>query len=347
MNEIKNRGHEVVFCAAQDEYTHKLQSLGFRYIPIKLERKGMNVFKDLLLLFSLVKIYKKEEPDWIFHNSTKPFLYGTIAASLAGRRCINTHSGLGHLFVEVGFLTNFLLIFYKFAGFYATKTFFQNKDDLQLFLNKKLIDSKKCVLVPGSGVNIDYYKPGGNKNRREGFVFLYMGRIIWDKGISDLVDSARTLKERYPSMKINFLGMIDSGNPSGISRFQVEEWVKEGLIDYLGEAVDVRPYLENCDCVILPTFYREGVPKSLMEAAAMELPIIASDVPGCRAVVTHGVNGFIVKVRNSFELTKAMDMMMKMPEPLRKEMGRNGRLKVIQECSEGIVIKAYCAQIGI
>lgn len=347
MVEIKNRGHEVIFCAADDEYTFKLQELGFKYIPIVLERKGTNVFKDLLLLFTLIKIYKKEKPDWIFHNSTKPFLYGTIAACLTGRRCINTHSGLGHLFIKMGFLTKFLLIFYKFAGFYATKTFFQNKDDLELFLNKKLINSKKCVVVPGSGVNIDYFKPNSSKSDKEGFVFLYMGRIIWDKGIRELIDSVRTLKERYPLMKVNFLGMIDKGNPSGISKNQIEKWVKEGLIEYLGEAVDVRPFLEKCDCVVLPTFYREGIPKSLMEAAAMELPIIASDVPGCRAVVEHGITGFLVKVRNSFELTKAMDMMMKMPEAQRKQMGQNARLKVVRECSESFVIEGYCAQIGL
>ena len=347
MLKIKNCGHEVIFCAAEDEYTPKLQALGFKYIPIALDRKGTNIFKDLALLFSLIKIYKKEKPDWIFHNSTKPFLYGTIAAYFTGRRCINTHSGLGHLFIKMGWLTKFLLIFYKFAGFYAAKTFFQNKDDLQLFIDKKLVKAEKCVVVPGSGVNIDYFKPRLHESNKDGFVFLYMGRIIWDKGIRELIDSVRTLKERYPLMKVFFLGMIDKGNPSGISRSQIEKWVQEGLIEYLGEAVDVRPYLERCDCVILPTFYREGIPKSLMEAAAMEIPIIASDVPGCRAVIEDKVTGFLVKVRNSFELTKAMDMMMKMPQSQRKEMGRNARAKVIRDCSEDLVIEAYCAQIGL
>lgn len=346
MTEIKNLGHEVIFCAARDEYTFKLQELGFKYIPIALERKGTNVFKDLLLLLALIKIYKKEKPDWIFHNSTKPFLYGTIAAFFTGRRCINTHSGLGHLFIKMGFLTKFLLIFYKFAGFYATKTFFQNKDDLQLFLDKKLIDLGKCVVVPGSGVNIDYFKANGNRNNRESFVFLFLGRILWEKGIGELINSIRVLKKQALLMKVNFVGMIDNGNPASISRFQVEKWVQEGLIEYLGEAVDVRLYLENCDCVVLPS-YREGIPRSLLEAAAMEIPVVATDVPGCRDVVEDGVTGFLVKVKETVGLTKAMDRIMKLSASQRREMGKRGRAKVIQEYNEKLVIDAYCAQIGV
>jgi glycosyltransferase involved in cell wall biosynthesis len=347
MAEIRNRGHEVVFCAPYDDYTSKLQQLGFRYIPIVLERKGTNIFRDLSLFLSLVRIYKKEKPDWICHNSMKPNIYGAIAAYFAGCRCINTVSGLGYLFIRKNFLSGIIRILYKLAGFCAEKTFFQNRDDLQLFVNNRLINVKKCVLVTGSGVNTDFFKPNENKrfvSAKKNFVFLYLGRILWDKGIGELIESARILKKQYPLMKVNFLGMIDKGNPAGISRLQIQEWEQEELIEYLGDTIDVRPYLENCDCVVLPS-YREGIPKALLEAAAMELPAIATDVPGCRDVVEEGVTGFLVKARDMHVLVKIMEDVIKMTESQRKEMGRNARAKVIKEYSESVVIKTYCAQI--
>jgi len=349
MTEIKNRGHEVVFCAANDDYALKLQALGFKYIPIVLERKGMNVLADLALLFTLMKIYKNESPDWIFHNSIKPNLYGSIVAYFTGRCCINTVSGLGYMFIRKSFLSKFIMILYRFAGFSAKKIFFQNKDDMQYFLNKKLIAKEKCVLVAGSGVNTDYFKPGVNmckQSSENNFIFLYLGRILWDKGIDELIWAVRTLKKRYPLLGVNFLGMIDSGNPSGISKSQIQEWVDEGLIKYLGEKVDVRPDLENCDCVILPS-YREGTPKSLLEAAAMELPVITTDVPGCRDAVKNRVTGFLVKVKDRQALADAMEEMIKKTDSQRKQMGRNGRERVIMEYSESAVIKTYCDQIGV
>lgn len=349
MAEIKNRGHEVVFCAAHDDYTSKLEQLGFRYIPISLERKGTNIFKDMFLFFSLIKIYKREKPDWVFQNSAKPNIYGTIAGRITGGRCINTVSGLGYLFIRKSFLSKFIRILYKLSGSYSEKTFFQNKDDLQLFLDRGLIDARKCALVAGSGVNTDLFKPNGKKEAvspKGGVVFLYLGRILWDKGIGEFIVSIRILKKDYPLMKANFLGMIDKGNPAGVSRLQIKKWEEEGLIEYLGETVDVRPYLAKCDCLVLPS-YREGIPKALLEASAMELPVIATDVPGCREAVEHGITGFLVKAKDTAALVNAMDNVIKMAEPQRREMGRKGREKIIREFSERVVIKTYCSQIGL
>lgn len=346
MNELRKRGNDVIFCAVRDDYTSKLQDLGFRYIPIDLDRKSKNILKELRLFLNFIRIYRTEQPDWILHNSTKPFLYGAFAAYLTGNRSINTHSGLGYLFIRIGLFTNLLLVFYKLAGICATKTYFQNKDDLRLFLDKKIIVPEKCVLVPGDGINIDYFNPSGNRRTKEDFVFLFLGRILWDKGVAELIDAIRELKKYHPLLKVNFLGMIDKGNPAGISRAQIEKWIQEGLIRYLGETIDVRPYLNECDCVVLPS-YREGIPRALLEASAMELPIIATDVPGCRSVVDDGSTGLLVKVRDARDLARAMDTMMKMPESKRREMGKNGKEKIIREYNEKTVIKAYCAQMGI
>jgi glycosyltransferase involved in cell wall biosynthesis len=220
---------------------------------------------------------------------------------------------------------------------------------MQYFLDNNLITREKCLLVAGSGVNTEYFKPGvymRNQSLENKFIFLYLGRILWDKGINELIQSVRILKKRYHLLVVNFLGMIDTGNPAGISKFQVQEWVDEGLINYLGEKADVRPDLEDCDCVILPS-YREGTPRSLLEASAMELPVIASDVAGCKDVVENGVTGFLAKAKDWQALAGAMEEMIKMTESQRKQMGKNGRAKIIREYSESAVIKAYCSQIGI
>ena len=347
MAEIKDRGHEVIFCAPYDDCTPMLQKLGFRYIPIVLERKGTNVFKDFSLFLSLLRIYKKEKPDWICHNTVKPNIYGAVAAHFARCRCINTVTGLGYLFIRKSFLSGVIRVLYKLSGFCAEKTFFQNRDDMQLFVDNRLIDAAKCVLVAGSGINTVFFKPDGDKevvSAKKNFVFLYLGRMLWDKGIGELIESTRILKKRHPLVKVKFVGMIDNENPTGISGLEIQEWQQEGLIEYLGETTDVRPYLEDCDCVILPS-YREGIPKALLEAAAMELPAIATDVPGCRDVIEEGVTGFLVKARDTHFLVERMEDVVKMSGAQRKEMGRNARRKVIREFSESVVTKTYCDQI--
>jgi len=235
------------------------------------------------------------------------------------------------------------------AGFCSKKTFFQNKDDLEFFVDQGLIHSEKCHLVAGSGVDVDFFKRNKKQDpvlAKEYFVFLYLGRILWDKGIGELIAAIRILREKHPFVKIDFLGMIDEGNPASISRIQVQEWQTEGIIGYLGDTDDVRPYLENCDCVVLPS-YREGTPRSLLEAAAMELPVIATDVPGCRDVVEEGKTGFLVQAKNVSDLFKAMEKMVKMPIAKRIEMEKKGRSKIIKEYNEKLVIDAYCSQAGL
>lgn len=346
---LRERGHKVSFCATLDGYSARLEAQGFKFIPVDIDRKGTSFIKDLCLVVRLYNIYKKEKPDFVFHNSIKPNIYGTIAARLAGTRCVNTVSGLGYVFIRKNLYFNLVKFLYTLACTFSEKTFFQNKDDLQLFLDNRLIDADKCALVAGSGVNTEFFKPSDNKHivsSKQDFTFLYLGRILWDKGIGELIGSVRMLKKHYPLMKLNLLGMIDKGNPAGISFQQIQEWQDKGFIKYCGETADVRPYLASCDCVILPS-YREGIPKALLEAAAMELPVIATDVPGCRNVVEHGITGFLVEVKDTLDLAKAMEKMIKMSQSQRQEMGKKGREKVIREYSEKAVIKEYCTQIGL
>ena len=349
MAELKRRGHEVSFCTTPDEYTGKLEAEGFKFIPISVDRKGTNLFKDLLLTLRLFAIYRRERPSLVFHNSIKPNIYGSIAARLAGVRCANTMSGLGYMFIRKNAFFSLVKFLYTIACAFSEKTFFQNKDDLILFLDKKIIRPEKAVLVRGSGVNADFFTPEyckGRKRPENNFVFTFTGRILWDKGVGEFIEAAKIIKTKYPFSKFGIIGMIDNGNPAAVPRSEIDLWQKNHIAEYLGEFSDVRPFICASDCVVLPS-YREGTPKSLLEASAMEKPIITTDVPGCREVIEDGVTGFIVPIRNVTKLAEAMRKILELSSEERVAMGKAGREKVVVEFSESKVIESYLRELNI
>jgi len=349
MAALRERGHEVSFCASLDEYSSRLEALGFRFIPVEIDRKGTSFIKDLRLLKNFYRIYVKEKPGLIFHNSIKPNIYGAFAAKAAGIRCVNTVSGLGYVFLRKGLAYYLVKFLYRFACVFSEKTFFQNKDDLNLFLEKRIVSPGKAALVKGSGVNTGLFDPtycAAVKKEKDRFVFSFIGRILWDKGVGEFIEACRKIKQHYPQVKIDLLGMIDKGNPAAVTKAQIEEWEEEGLLKYYGETDDVRPFICASDCVVLPS-YREGTPKALLEASAMEKPIITTDAVGCREAVDDRINGFMVPVRDAVKLQEAMRRMIELPLEKRLSMGRRGREKVLREFSEKAVIETYCRELKL
>lgn len=343
MTELKKRGHDVLFCATADEYSVKLENAGFRFIPINVDRKGTNIFKDLSLLTTLYGIYKKEKPDLVFQNSIKPNIYGAIAAKLAGIKCVNTVSGLGYVFIRKSIYFILVKFLYTLACSFSERTFFQNKDDMKIFLDGKIVKPEKAALVKGSGVDTEFFSPeycNTVKKSSKGFTFSFIGRILWDKGIGEFIEASRIIKKIHPLTQFNILGMIDNGNPAAVSRAEIEGWQRENLAAYLGETSDVRPFICASDCVVLPS-YREGTPKSLLEASAMQKPIITTDAVGCREVIEDGITGFTVPVKNPELLTEAMLKVMALPLEQRIAMGKAGREKIVREFSEAKVIESY------
>lgn len=342
MKFLKGRGHEVLFCAPQDPYTEQLKGLGFRFIAIKVDRKGTNLASDFLFLLRLLAVYMKEKPGLVLHYTIKPNIYGSIAAKLSGTRCVNTVSGLGFIFISKGLYFNPVKLLYSISSRFCEYTFFHNHDDLSFFVKNKIISSGKAVLVKGSGINADFFAPVARDNGEAAgvFKFLFIGRLLWDKGILEFVESARVIKQRYPDVKFLLLGPIDKGNPAVVPEEKINSWQSQGIIEYLGEVCDVRPVVSQSDCVVLPS-YREGAPRALLEAASMEKPVIATDTPGCREVVDHGINGFLVKVKDAQGLAEAMLKIIELPEDKRAIMGRKGREKVLREFDEKRVIEEY------
>ena len=304
----------------------KLQTLGVPYLPIPLNRTGVNPLKDLHTIYWLSRKMNEIEPDVVLSYTMKPVIYGSIAARLAGvRNIFSMITGLGYVFtgdsVRQRALARIVIVLYKLALGFNKKIYFMNPDDLNLFRQLKIVaGGKKTVMINGSGVNVERYsfKPP----QMETVIFLIIARLLWDKGIGEFVSAARLLKEKYPEVRWQIVGPFDN-NPSAIHREDVVKWQAEGLIEYMGATEDVRPYLEKASVYVLPS-YREGTPRSVLEAMAMGRPVITTDAPGCRETVIDGVNGFLVPVRDKVALAAAMEKFI-LDKNLMAEMGKKGR----------------------
>jgi glycosyltransferase involved in cell wall biosynthesis len=348
MDALKENGFRVALCASFDEYTPKLQKKGFRIIPVKLDRKGKNPLKDMMLIASFYRILNREKPDLALHFSIKPNIYGAIAARLAGVKCINTVTGLGYVFIEESLLLKFVKILYKISFRFPENIFFQNNHDLNFFMNKNIINKNKAILVSGSGVNVKYFHPDfckGFKRKNKNFVFLFVGRLLWDKGINQFVKASEIVRKKYPQTEFCLLGRIDKGNPNAVPEKVIRDWEKEKLIKYLGTTYDVRSFICQSDAVVLPSFYREGLPRSLLEGMAMAKPIITTDFPGCREVVEDGKNGFLVCPKDHDALARAMVQLIELSFKEREKLGSFGREKAVKEFDENNIINSYLEAI--
>jgi len=348
MQDLKSRGFDVVFCAQDNGYAEEVVKKEFTFFSLEVDRKGTNFITDLKLICLLYRVYRRERPDIILHYTIKPNIYGSMAAKMAGIPCINTITGLGYVFINDNQLIYYLVkLLYKISCSFAERILFQNRDDLELFIEKKLVNQKKAVLVRGSGVNMSFYNPDSGssvENDEKAFVFLFTGRILWDKGIGEFIKAAKSAKEKYPTAQFWLVGIIDLGNPKGISEAKIRGWEREGIIIYYGEVKDVRPFILRADCVVLPS-YREGIPRSLLEALAMGKPIITTNAVGCREVIEDGVNGFCVPVKDWRALANSFYRMIELSPGTRLKMGNAGREKVKKEFEESIIIDTYVQEI--
>jgi glycosyltransferase involved in cell wall biosynthesis len=234
---------------------------------------------------------------------------------------------------------------YKVAFKKSYKVYFQNNDDLQMFIDKGMVKRSTAVRIPGSGVDIEKFIPQTNKRTKKEFVFMLIGRMLWDKGIGEFIEAARMLKGKYRSVSCNLIGFVDMHNPQGISQEQIQAWSDEGVISYHGASDNIVDVISNADCVVLPSYYREGVPKILLEAASMAKPVITTDAVGCRDAVEDGVTGFLCKTKDSQDLFDKMERILLLPEGERELMGKRGREKMIRQFDERSVIQRYIDDI--
>lgn len=337
---LQKEGFEIHTVANKDAYANKLEVEGFCYHEINLNNNTTNPFEDLRTIYDYYKIYKKIKPAIICHNAIKPTIYGTIAASMLGIPTLNNISGLGTLFIKKSISTRIAKWLYRYSQKRATTVFFQNKDDLNLFVNNNLIKKSKCQLIPGSGVNTNKFKPVEKRQQKASFQFLFVGRLLYDKGIREYVEAAKMLKSKYPKVTFAILGPLYKNNATAISQETLDDWIAEKYISYLGQTDAVEQVLKNVHCVVLPS-YREGLSKVLIEASSMGLPIVTTNVPGCRDVVIDNKTGFLCEAKNSKDLVLNMEKMLLLPTEKREYMGEEARKRALEIFDEKLIIKQY------
>jgi glycosyltransferase involved in cell wall biosynthesis len=339
---LQNEGYKIVAVSPYDSYVEKLKEMGIEHMEVKMNNKGVNPLEDIRLTIQYMKIYKKLAPTVILHYTIKPNIYGSFAAGILGIHSIANISGLGTVFLRESVTTKIAKLLYKLALKKVDKVFFQNKDDCRLFKELSLVESSKVGIVPGSGIDISFFKPiKSSRNKKNTFVFLMIARIVEDKGIREFVEAARNLKKKYrDKMTFALVGNFYQNNPSSISEEEFYKWVSEGTIEYYGATDDVRKEIVVADCIVLPS-YREGLSRVLLEAAAMEKPIVTTNVPGCKDVVVDGLNGFLCQEKDAEDLLIAMEKMYNLQEKERKKMGSESRKIVTKKYSENFVISEY------
>ncbi len=341
---LLEKGYEVHTIAPHDNYTQNLQEIGCIHHDVKMDSRGANPIKDIALTFELWGIYRKVRPDIILHYTIKPNVYGTLAASVLKIPTINNVCGLGTVFLKNNIVSVFAMFLYKVAFKFPRKVFFQNPDDLALFLNRDLVPSKSADLLPGSGIDLAHFQPMEFK-RNETFTFLLISRLITDKGILEYIEAIKSLRKKGINARFQLLGAKDPEHKRGIQLPVIDNWIRTNTVEYLGTTDDVRQFIEKADCIVLPS-YREGTPRTLLEAASSSKPIVATDVPGCHHVVIDNYNGLLCKLKNSEDLALKMEQMLSLDDQTIKKFGENGRKKIEFEFDENLVISKYLQEIS-
>jgi glycosyltransferase involved in cell wall biosynthesis len=340
---LQKEGYKIVCVAPYDEYSKKLEELGFEYHEIKMNNKGTNPIEDMKLIRDYYALYKKINPDVILQYTIKPNIYGSIAARLLGKNVISNISGLGTVFLNDNLSSKIARWLYK-VSLVKNKVFFQNSEDKNLFVKNGLVKETQTDLLPGSGINTSIYKPSEPLVQNDSPVFMMIARLVRDKGIGEYIEAIKEVKKTHPNIEFKLLGSLYPNNPTAISQAELDSWIEEDLVQYLGHSDDVKSEIEKVDCIVLPS-YREGLSRVLLEAASLAKPIITTDVPGCKDVVDDSINGFLCEVKSSSSLANAIEKMIVLSSEDRKAMGQKGREKIIAEFDEQIVIDKYLKTI--
>ena len=343
IKKVLDMGYSVICIAGKDDYSKNLEELGAQFISIPIKKSGLNLIQEFKLLKSLYSILKTVDPILIFSFTVKNNLYGSIVSKLLGLKCINNISGLGSGIINQSFATFIIKTLYKVTKNIPFHTHVQNEDDMEFMKANRLINQLHASVIPGSGVDTEYFHPNSNFVKKnlssEAFNFIFIGRLLKDKGINELYEAMNLIISRHPNTHLTILGIKDFDNPSALSKNELSELDASKNITIYYEVDDVRGYLAQSDCLVLPS-YREGMPRSILEAMSMNCPVVATDVPGCSALVSDGINGYLCDSKSHIALSSAMEKIMSLSPEDRKQLGENGRAIIEKKFSVSIVIKS-------
>ena len=339
-----DKGYKVLIVAPEDRKVEAFTNPAITYIPYEFSNKTRNPFASLSLYFKLKEIYKKYRPLCVFHYAIKANIFGSFAAKSAGVKCIAIVNGIGYAFTKRNLLFQMVKKLYHQALKIPVEVWFLNNEDGSFFIQHKMVNVKKVHILHGEGINTEHFLPDEyphEKIAEKPFTFIIATRLLYSKGIGTLADAARVLKNQGHQFCCLLVGVTDPGHPDGISQTQLLDWEREGLLSIHPFTEDVRPLLADADCFVLPSYYNEGLPRCLMEAASMRLPIITTYQKGCKEAITNHVTGLFCKTKDPVDLAEKMEMMMEMPKDKLRKMGKNGRLLMQKKFAIERICKEY------
>lgn len=353
--DMQKRGWEVIAAGPDDKYSEQITALGIPYRPITIDRKGKNPLKDAFLVLKLARFFRKERPDLVHNFTVKPVIYGSIAAKLTGVKAVaNTITGLGYVFLHEGWLASLVRFMYRIAIKRGTFTLFLNREDIDYFLQHGIVTKDSSDIICGEGVDTVHFQPPSTPHPSADtsrVTFLMAARMLWDKGVGEYVEACELVAKKNGMCRFVLVGASDEGNPAAVPVPWLQALKTKGVVDWMGEVNhdDMRTVMADADVVVLPSFYREGVPRILLEAASMGKPLITTDWVGCRDVVADGCNGILIPPRDSASLTSAMLRLAADPG-LRMRMGQEGRKRVLKTFDEKVIIQEiynYYRKLGV
>lgn len=337
-------GHQIMCLSPSDDYDIKLTTLGVKHLNISLSRSSMNPFRDLFTLLNYMVLFLYHRPDYFLAFTVKPNIYGGLTSRLFRVKSIHNISGLGYSFIRNGWLSNFVSYLYRLALSSAHHVFFQNGDDKKLFIDAGICQARQASVLPGSGVDTTFFHPSKRAKKRKLFRFLMVSRLLVDKGVREYVAAAEALASASDAYAFFLVGSRDKGNPSSISKAELERWIASGIITYRDHTDDIRSVYASSDCIVLPS-YREGAPRTLIEAGAMGLPAIATAVPGCRSVVQDQKTGLLVNMQDVADLKEKMQAIYDMEPDKFKHMQIAARKHIVDAFCVTKIIASYRQQI--
>lgn len=343
IQELLKDGYEVYISLPMDEKVATMVTWGCKFIETKVDRRGTNPISDLKLLLHYVHILRKVKPDVVLTYTIKPNLYGGIACRLLKIPCINNITGLGSGFSHNLILKTFLTLLYKISLKRSYCVFFQNTEDRNTLIERKIIKGTS-ELIPGSGVNLDEFSYKPFPLETTPITFIFIGRIMKDKGIDEYLEAAKIITIKYPSTRFIVIGFIEKTQPQYIE--MIKQYETEGYVSYLGYQSDVKPFIEESHCIIQPSHGGEGLSNVLLETAATGRVLIASDIPGCRETVENKINGYTFEAKNTHSLVNTIEEFLSLSYYEKEEMGKCSRIKIFNEFDRNFVIQTYNNKIS-
>ncbi len=343
INFLIEKGYHILIISPQDRTVKAFNHPQIKYIPFEFSNKSRNIFHAISLYYKLKKLYNTYKPICLFHYAIKANTFGNFAAKAAGVPCVSIINGIGYSFYKKNWLYAVVHVLYRRALKIPKEVWFLNNEDGTFFIKQKLVEVNKVHILHGEGINTDYYLPtewdAGKK--AEIFTFIAATRLLYSKGIGTIADAIRILKNQGYTFTCKLLGVPDANHPDCVPDHVLKQWQTEGIFNLLPFTEDVRPYLAAADCFLLPSYYNEGLPRCLMEAASMRLPIITTKLKGCKEAIIDGQSGLFCNPKDPVDLAAQMETIMNLDNGQRHKMGKAGRLLMQQKFSIDRICKEY------